>query len=90
MKIRITNFKRATTTMTVLFFILFTMNCKSIAKEYRNTELYEVAKGETIWSIARENKQDNEDIREYVSKVREINNNLSCDLRIGQTIEILK
>lgn len=53
------------------------------------TEDYTVSAGETLWDIAEENKQDGQDVREYVYQLRELNN-IDCIIYPGQTIKIIK
>lgn len=54
------------------------------------TEDYIVSAGETLWSIACENKKEKQDVREYVYQLRQLNNIDDCIIVPGQTIKIIK
>ena len=54
------------------------------------TEDYMVSTGDTLWSIASEYKKEQQDIREYVYQLRELNNIDDCIIYPGQTIKIIK
>lgn len=54
------------------------------------TEDYTVSVGETLWSIACENKKEKQDVREYVYQLRQLNNIDDCIIVPGQTIQIIK
>ena len=59
-------------------------------KESITTEItYTISKGETLWSIAKRYKQDNQDIRDYIYKIEKLNNMTSAMVYEGQTIKIL-
>lgn len=53
------------------------------AKEEVQTETYVVSAGETLWSIATENKKDKQDVREYVYQLRQLNNIDDCIIYPG-------
>ena len=46
-----------------------------------------VTKGDTLWGIARNIARENEDIRNKINEIKELNN-ISSDLRIGQELKI--
>ena len=46
-----------------------------------------VAKGDTLWGIARQVARENEDIRNKINEIKELNN-INSDLRIGQELKI--
>ena len=46
-----------------------------------------VNKGDTLWGIARTVACENEDIRNKISEIKELNN-INSDLRIGQELKI--
>ena len=54
------------------------------------TEDYTVSAGQTLWDIAEENKQDGQDVREYVYNLRKLNNIDDCIIYEGQVLKIIK
>ena len=91
MKIRkITNKFKFIRTLTILLIILYALFSNVIAKEERQVIDYTVSKNETIWSIAKEHKKEDEDIREVVYEIQKINNLFNQDLSNGQVIKIYK
>ena len=65
--------------------------CKTEFKsEDIQTEDYIVSSGETLWDIAKENKKEKQDIREYVYELRKLNNIDDCIIHEGQVIKIIK
>lgn len=53
-------------------------------------ESYIVQQGDTLWKIGLENKAENQDIRNYIHKVKKLNNLENSNLNQGQEIKILK
>ena len=80
--------------ITLIFIIIITFICLSqiVNKEEIETSQiqYTVSKGETLWDIAKEFKQDGQDIREYIYEVKKINNMTSSMIYEGQVITIIK
>lgn len=88
-------------TIVILFFVILFLMAGIIVKflasklfasstiQYQ-TEEYVVSAGETLWSIACENKKDNQDVREYVYQLRQLNDIDNCIIVPGQTIQIIK
>lgn len=77
-------------TLTILLIILYVLFSNVIAKEERELVDYTVCQNDTIWSIAKEHKEEDEDIREYVYEIQKINNLVNKDLSDGQVIKIYK
>lgn len=79
---------------TLIFIIIITFICLSQIfnkEEIETTQTqYTVSKGETLWDIAKEFKQDGQDIREYIYEVKKINNMTSSMIYEGQVITIIK
>lgn len=46
-----------------------------------------IAKGDTLWKIAGQFSNENEDIRAKISEIKELNN-ISSDIHIGQELKI--
>lgn len=51
-----------------------------------HTKRTEVRPGDTLWSIARANVTDRQDIRDYISEIRKLNGLKSTVLKEGQTL----
>ena len=74
-----------------LFLILVAVVPKKTVEAYAmNYEEYVVSAGETLWSIASENKKDGQDVREYIYELRRLNELDSCIIYPNQVIKILK
>lgn len=80
--------------ITLIFIIIISFICLSQIfnkEEIETTQIqYTVSKGETLWDIAKEFKQDGQDIREYIYEVKKINNMTSSMIYEGQVITIIK
>lgn len=85
---KIVNKKRFITFIVANLMILISLFNVCLAKTETVTEDYTVAAGDTLWSIACENAEN--DIREYIYELREINNLNDCMIYPGQTIKIIK
>lgn len=46
-----------------------------------------IAKGDTLWGIAKQFSKENEDIRSKVTEIKELNN-ISSNIRVGQELKI--
>lgn len=53
-------------------------------------EDYIVTSGETVWSIASENKKDGQDVREYIYELQKVNKLENYMIYPGQEIKIIK
>ena len=84
----IVNKKRFITFITIILLILISLFNLCFAKSEVITEDYVVAAGDTIWSIACDNTKG--DIRQYIYKLRKINNLNDCMIYPSQTIKIIK
>ena len=75
----------------ILFLILVAIMPKKTVEAYAmKYEEYVVSTGETLWSIASENKMDGQDVREYIYELRKLNNLDDCMIYPNQVIKILK
>lgn len=70
-----------------LFVVLFG---KGVNDKYYVIEEYTITEGQTLWSISSEYVDNNTDIREYIYKIKELNNLSTSEVYAGQTIKILK
>ena len=69
--------------MTAGFMLLFHSSASGdVIPEYRTIV---IAKGDTLWKIAHQFSDENEDIRNKISEIKKLNN-INSDLRIGQEI----
>ena len=97
MKLKIVNMKKFIRSLAIIMisilFLLFVGLSNTYSKgEVRYKEEYVYA-GDTLWSIAeeelKENKYyENEDIRNIINEIRNINNMDSANLKVGQKIQI--
>lgn len=85
---KITNRKRFTLFI-ILMVLTVVLSFKSVyAKENVIIEEYVVTAGDTLWNIACENADG--DVREYVYKLKELNNLNDCMIYENQVIKIIK
>lgn len=93
MHLRIKNKVKFIRSMAIATFLLIALFNISIAKsntleaEYID---YTITKGETLWSIAEENKAEKEDIRQYIYDIKKLNNMTDSAVYEGQIIQIKK
>lgn len=79
------------TVLIIGILLIFIFLMMSIVKADNTVyENYIVTSGETLWSIASENKKDGQDVREYIYELQEINNIGNCMIYSGQEIKIIK
>lgn len=90
MKLKIVNKARFITSMTVIIMFLVLTFSFTRAKENVVYEDYTVTAGETLWSIASENKKDGQDVREYIYNLQKLNGLDDCMIYQNQTIKIIK
>lgn len=89
-RLRIVNKKRFISFISITMILIISIfNCVSAIKTVEYQE-YTVVQGDTLWSIASENKKTGQDIREYIYELREINNMNDCLIYPNQTITIIK
>ena len=71
--------------MSLGFMLLFqnSSNCNNIP-EYSTII---IAKGDTLWNIAKRYNYDNKDIRSKIDEIKELNN-ISSNIKIGQELKI--
>ena len=89
-RLRIVNKARFITSMTVIIMFLVLIFSFTRAKENVVYEDYTVTAGETLWSIASENKKDGQDVREYIYNLQKLNGLDDCMIYHNQTIKIIK
>ena len=71
--------------MTAGFMLLFHSSASGdVIPEYATIV---IAKGDTLWGIARQFSNGNEDLRNKVNEIKKLNN-IGSDLRVGQKIMI--
>lgn len=69
----------------IVIFFSFTKN-----QEYtENHKTIYISKNETLWSIAKEYKKPNQDIRDYIYEIRKLNNMESATIYEGQELIII-
>ena len=90
MRRRIANKRRFITSIVIMVALLISIFNLCFAKQEVVTEEYVVSTGETLWSIASENKKAGQDIRRYIYELREINNMNDCLIYPNQVIKIIK
>ena len=97
MKLKIVNkskfFRSFILLSVVVLFILLSFINKSSSEEIQNYKTITVNSGDTLWSIAQYEKNENayykdSDIRDIVYDIKEINNLSSCNLTINQNLKI--
>lgn len=72
----------------LIFMLIIPKN--TVEAESAIYENYNVCQGETLWSIASENKKDGQDVREYIYQLQKINSIKDCLIYPGQVIKIIK
>lgn len=90
---RIVNRKKFIRSMAILIFLLLALFNISVAKSNKEeAEIidYTISRGETLWSIAEENKAEKEDIRQYIYDIKKLNNMTDSAVYEGQIIQIKK
>ena len=87
---RIVNKKRFIASIVIMIASIISIFNLCFAKTEVITEDYVVSAGETLWSIALENKKAGQDVREYIYGLREVNNMNDCLIYPNQVIKIIK
>ena len=88
---RIVNKKRFIRSVAIVMFLLiglFNISVAKTDKKEAETIDYTIARGQTLWSIAKEYTPDNKDIRKTIHEIRELNNLTNATIYEGQTIKI--
>lgn len=97
MKMKIKNKRKFITSMSILLIIVFILLSLIYNKTYSNTYTqYKkeiICKGDTLWSIAEDEKNNNKyfegkDIRYIIYEIQNLNNLENNDLQIGDTLLI--
>lgn len=78
--------------ITIIVFLLITLLNTSIAKTIEEAEIlsYTVCKGDTLWTIAKEYKANDKDIRQYINELKKLNNMTNSNICEGQTLKVIK
>ena len=90
---RIRNKAKFIRSMAIVIFLLVALFNISVAKSNTpEAEIidYTISRGETLWSIAEENKAEKEDIRQYIYDIKKLNNMTDSAVYEGQIIQIKK
>ena len=85
---KITNKKRFKRSLIVLIFLVLSLVHTSTAKTESQVINYQIRKGQTLWSIAREYTPSNKDIRQTIYEIEQINDQDLSVIYPGQTIKI--
>lgn len=95
MKLKIVNLSKFIRSIVLILGIilcigLFISNISFSHTEMTYKTLY-VSNGDTLWSIAKEEKNlnsyyENKDVRDIVNNIKEINKLSNCDLSVGQKL----
>lgn len=94
MKIRIKDEKKFITSISIslILIILLIVFIVTLPKEIKYTQSYKtitVLEKETLWNIAEEYKKPNQDIRDYIYQIKELNNMDSAMIYEGQELIII-
>lgn len=96
MKLKIVNKRRFIISITVLFFLLLSCTCAAVSNKTNEKVSYNkryVYTGDTLWSIAEEEKENNsyykdKDVRYIIYDLKNINNMDNSSVFEGQEIYI--
>lgn len=94
---RIVNVKKFIVSSTILFSMVFIAVSMLVNVAYSknniNYKTVYVTQGDTLWTIASEEQENNnyyedEDIRDIIYDIKNINNLSASDLKVGQELKI--
>ena len=85
--------RRSITALVIIIFIIMIFINFSMAKtDEKDTQVtyenYVISKGETLWSIAEEYKQEGQDTRDYIYQIKKLNS-IGSTVYENQTIKII-
>lgn len=85
------------TIKSILIILLILFSIYAVTKRFNelnsvnyNEVEYIVQENDTLWSIAEKFATEHQDLREYVYKIKQVNNISTSNLEVGQTIIIFK
>lgn len=94
-KIIITNRKRFTAFVAVCVLLVcmvcmttFNKRTSVYAQGVSEVALVEVTRGDTLWSIAKQYKQENQDTRDMIDDIKEYNKLTSSSICVGDVLYI--
>lgn len=78
------------TIIAVIIISMLTITAKSSRTSYteRQTEEIYINRGETLWTLGRKYCSENEDVRDWISAVKQLNGMKSGTVYAGQTITV--
>ena len=91
-KIKIVNKKRFTVAMIIIFSQIFLLlgfafsQINSYTIEESTPEFYYVLKGDDLWGVAEKYKEENEDTRDYIWKIKQVNELENSKINPGEKI----
>jgi cell division protein YceG involved in septum cleavage len=98
MKFRIVNLKKFLRSLVLVFLVILAISFIIGNKSFSHTEESKyktvcVSNGDTLWSIAKEEQNnnayfENKDIRDIVNNIKTVNNLSDCNLAVNQTLII--
>lgn len=97
MKVKIVNGRKFIRSISIIFLLILGISLlisnKSFSHGESNYKTIYVSGGDTLWSIAREEKASNtyyedKDLRYIIDDIKEINNIKTSDLKVNQTLRI--
>lgn len=74
--------------ISVVIFLLLFINFASYGSKTLIVEKIIVKKGDTLWSIARNYNNRNDDLRKIINKIKKVNSLESVILQPGQEIKV--
>lgn len=99
-KMKIVNMKKFARSMFILLGILIAIilffpkvTLSHNEKEHTSYETISVAKGDTLWSIANYQQENNpyyteKDIRDIISELKKVNQLTNTNLQVGQALKV--
>lgn len=73
-----------------MFVLIIIAECRESKTYEESISVITVRENETLWDIAEDYKNDNQDIREYISILKKLNNMQDSIIYEGQEIRIIE